>query len=155
MLSGLTVRLLVQAAVTALFALLHPGGWVVPTLVVAAGAVFVALAMRPEPQWRLVVTGYVALSIAFGLVGLVSGHDVPGTIVAVITLVGLLDGSGAAAFAGVPTQLPLPVQPTLTTYAAPVPQPVAAAYPPPPPPPARAAAPPVPRSAAMTVLPGR
>lgn len=103
-LSGLRGRLLLQAAVTAVYALAGgsaSSGWTVPTLVVAVGAVFVALAMRQEPTWRLVVTGYEGFAVTFGAVALVSAHYVPGTILAAYTLFFLLQ-HGAAAFAGAP-----------------------------------------------------
>src|SRR4051812_41162864 len=104
--SGFRNRLLLQAALTALFALTGSAGasgWTIPTLVVAAGAVFVGLALRPEPQWLRVTIGFELLAVAYGLVGLGAGHYVPGTFVAGWTLVHLLNGAGAAAFAGEPT----------------------------------------------------
>lgn len=144
-LGGLRGRLLLQAAVTALYALAGRGsssGWTVPTVIVAVGAVFVALAMRPEPTWRWVVTGYEGFAVAFGAVALMSAHYVPGTVIAGYTLCFLLQHGGAA-FAGVPAwdgsalQLPAPAAfpvvpaavepvvqdagPALPVYAAPAP----------------------------------
>lgn len=129
-------RLLLQAAITALLAVTGrsgTGGWTVPTLVVAAGAVFIALALRPEPQWRAVVIGYEAVAVAFGLLGLVAGHYVPGTIVGGWTLAYLLSAPGAAAFAGAPSW-----SPDVAT-----PEPYGAASPPLPAPPVPLAAVPV------------
>lgn len=151
MLSGIKGRLFLQAGFTAVFALLGASassGWTVPTLLVAAGLVFVGLAMRPEEQWRWIVTGAVGFSVAYGLLAFVSGHYVPGTIVGVYTLVTLLNGSAASAFAGLPSQPPIPAPPIpappitappvpghgTPVYGAPAAAPVVAAYPPPPPP---------------------
>jgi hypothetical protein len=102
-------RLLLQAAITALVALTGSSGasgWTIPTLVVAAGAVFVGMALRPEPQWRTITIGFEAVAVGFGLLGLVAGHYVPGTIVGGWTLAFLLSGPGAAAFAGTPAETP-------------------------------------------------
>src|SRR3954447_6983487 len=101
--SGFRNRLLLQPALPALFALTGSagaGGWTIPTLVVAAGAVFVGMALRPEPQWRMITIGFEAAAVTFGLLGLVAGHYVPGTIVGGWTLAFLLSAPGAAAFAG-------------------------------------------------------
>lgn len=166
-LSGLRGRLLLQAGLTALFAVAGSsaaGGWTVPTLVVAAATVFVSLAMRPEPTWRWPVTGYVGFTVAYGAFALVAGHYVPGTIVGAYTLFALSQ-HGAAAFAGAPAwQAPdgfapaplgapaVPAQPV--GYGAPV------AYAPPPPPPSAppvvdapvAYAPPVPAAVAAPAV---
>jgi hypothetical protein len=137
MLSGFRRRLILQAAITALLGVSGPvSGWTIPTLIVAAAAVFVALAMRPEPVWRWYVVGFVGFAVAYGLVALVSGHYVPGTIVAGITLYALLDGTGASAFAGTPTWAP-PVPGTAPAYGAPA----IPTYPPPTAPPPAALAP--------------
>ena len=105
---GFRGRLFLQAVVTAVLAMSGSpsSGWTVPTLVVAAGAVFVGLAMRVEPSWRWYVVGYEGFAIAFGLVALVSGHYVPGTVLAGWTLYYLLSPAGAGAFAGTPTWAP-------------------------------------------------
>jgi len=148
-LSGFRGRLLLQALVTAALALIGRAaspGWTVTSLVVAAGAVFVSLAMRPEPTWRWSAVGFEALAVGYGLVALVSGHWVPGTLVAGWTLLQLLRPEGAAAFVGTPTWSP------------PVPVPAYDAVEPqvlPDLPPAIPVQPPAPRSAALTVLPGR
>jgi hypothetical protein len=149
---GFRSRLFLQAVVTAVLAM---GGspssaWTIPTLVVAAGAVFVALAMRVEPSWRWYVVGYEGFAIAFGLVALVSGHYVPGTVLAGWTLYYLLSPAGAGAFAGTPSwtpsaaapwgpPVPVPAYAGAAPTAAPVP-----AFAPPTPPPAPAFAPPAP-----------
>jgi hypothetical protein len=145
MVSGFRRGRVVQAVLTALFAVTgQVTGWTAPTLLVAAGAVFVALAMRAEPVWRWYVVGFVGFTIAFGLVGLVAG----------VTLYGLLDGAGASAFAGTPTWAPpVPAVPPPAAVLPPVAepaQPVAAQPVPAQPVPAPA----VPRPVALTILPG-
>ena len=150
---------MLQAVITAVLAMSHgTSGWTIPTLVVAAGAVFVGLAMRAEPAWRWYTVGYEGFAIAFGLVALVSGHYVPGTIVAGWTMYFLLSHVGAGAFAGAPTWAP-PVpapsaQPVLDAFAppapvAPLPEYALAAAP------QLAARPPAARPVAMTILPGK
>lgn len=123
--SGFRGRLILQAVVTALFALsgsTAASGWTVPTLLVAAGAVFVGLAMRQEPAWRWYTVGFEGFAIAFGLVGMVSGHYVPGTLVGGWTLYYVLSHDGAAAFAGVPTWAPpAPGMPPAGPWSPPVP----------------------------------
>jgi hypothetical protein len=100
---GFRGRLVLQALVTGLYALLGAAsGWTVPTLVVAAAAVFVALAMRPEPVWRTCTVAFEGVALLFGLAGLVSGHYVPGTIVGAWTLAYLLRPDAAAQFDGAP-----------------------------------------------------
>jgi hypothetical protein len=146
--SGFRGRLLLQAAVTALLAM--GGGtvsssWTIPTLVVAAAAVFVGLAMRAEPAWRWYTVGFEGFAIAFGLVAVVSGHYVPGTLIAGWTLYYLLSPAGAGAFAGVPSWVPAVPAPAYApagavpeqAWAPPVPalayaQPAASVLPPPP-----------------------
>lgn len=141
--SGFRSRLILQAVITAVLAMSNgtSSGWTIPTLVVAAGAVFVGLAMRAEPAWRWYTVGYEGLAIAFGLVALVSGHYVPGTIIAGWTLYFLLSHAGAGAFAGTPTWAPPPA-PAPAAWAPPAP-PAPAAWAPPAPVPAFAAAAPV------------
>src|SRR5438309_5547662 len=99
--NGFRSRLILQAVITAVFAMAGStasSAWTIPTLVVAAGAVFVGLAMRAEPDWRWYVVGFESLAIGYGLIALVSGHYVPGTIVAGWTLYYLLSQAGAGAF---------------------------------------------------------
>ncbi|MCW2672023.1 MAG: hypothetical protein JWP14_612 [Frankiales bacterium] len=169
---GFRGRLVLQALLTTGFAMTGSSvssGWTLPTLLVAAAGVFVGLAMRPEPRWRGYVVGFEGVAVAYGLVALVAGHYVPGTLVAGYTLARLLSAEAAGAFAGTPTWAPpLPAaQPTAQPVAlAPV-YPSEPAYLPPPVPVAAVPAPvpaPVPvlpqqplapRQAAMTVLPGR
>ncbi|MFN2539838.1 MAG: hypothetical protein ABR549_17035 [Mycobacteriales bacterium] len=160
--SGFRGRLILQAVVTALFAMTgsSASGWTIPTLLVAAGAVFVGLAMRQEPSWRWYTVGYEGFAIAYGLVGLVSGHYVPGTLVAGWTLYYLLSHDGAGAFAGTPTWAP-PSAPPTAPWGPPAlagSTPAQAPFAPPPMPavPAVFEAPPqlpVPRPATMTILP--
>jgi hypothetical protein len=90
--------------------------------------------MRPEPRWRGYVVGFEGVAVAYGLVALVAGHYVPGTLVAGYTLARLLSAEAAGAFAGTPTWAPpLPAaQPTAQPVAlAPV-YPSEPAYLPPP-----------------------
>jgi hypothetical protein len=179
-LSGFRTRLLLQAALTALFALsgaAGAGGWTIPTLMVAAGAVVVGLAFRPEPQWRTVAVAFEVVAVGYGLVGLGAGHYVPGTFVAAWTLVHLLSGPGAVALEpsgavvepyGAEAAPPVPVavvpqQPSAPVEAAlpePPPAPVASPAALAPPAPVVPPAPPVPAApramaAARTVLPGQ
>jgi hypothetical protein len=165
--SGFRSRLILQAVITAVLALSNgtaSSGWTIPTLVVAAGAVFVGLAMRAEPAWRWYTVGYEGFAIAFGLVALVSGHYVPGTIIAGWTMYFLLSHAGAGAFAGTPSWAP-PTAPVAWGPPVPVPAYAGAAptYPPPTPgyapavpvygAPAQPTAPPPPPMAAAPVVP--
>ena len=148
--------LLLQAAVTAGYGLMRSSdtGWTLLTMVVASAGVFLGTALQPTPGMRTAVLGFEAGAVAFGLVGVVAGHFVPGALLALVTLVQVATAEGAAAFAG-------EAVPVLEVPGAPQPPPVA---PPPakvlvpyPTAPADAPAVPAPASrtapAAMTVLP--
>ena len=134
--SGVRTQLFVQAGVTALFALTARSGldgWTMLTLVVAAGAVFLGISVQPQPVWRQAVLGFEAAAVAYGALALVSAHYVPGTIIAVATLVRIGSADGAAAFVGAPSA-PLwapPAGAPVPGYAVPQ-QPPAYGFPPPP-----------------------
>ena len=119
---SLRSALYLQAAVTALFGLAKGGSgtWTFATMVVAAGAVFIGSALQPTPGMRNAALGYEGLAVAFGVVGLVADHYVPGTILAVGLGIQLLGANAALAFTGTPA-------PTLQVFGAPLP------VPPPPP----------------------
>lgn len=160
---SLRSALYLQAAVTALYSLAKDGGggWTLATMVVAAGAVFVGAALQPTPQMRTGALAFEGFAVAFGIFGVVGGHYVPGTIIAIGMLIRLSSGTAALAFTGTP-------QPPLQVFGAPVaqteephvpPQPRRSPVPPPTPPvlptvpaqPGPAAS----RAASMTILPGR
>jgi hypothetical protein len=118
--SSLRSSLLLQAALTALYGLPRSdgGAWTILTMVVAAGAVFVGAALVPTPQMRVGALAFESVAVAFGVIGLLSGHLVPATLIAIGVLV-LLVGAGAVReFAGPPAA-------TLSGYRAPVASPFA------------------------------
>jgi hypothetical protein len=107
--SAVRALLVVQAGLTAVFALTSPlGGWTLATMLVAAGTVFVAAMVQPTPQWRSILSAVEGFAVAFGLLALSGGHFVPGTIVAGGVLAMVTHGSAAPAFAGEPVGPVLP-----------------------------------------------
>jgi hypothetical protein len=141
----------------------------VVTFAVAIAAAGVGAAIRSNStNARQLVVGFEALAVAVGVVGLVGGHYIPGTIVGVATLVTVLgthDGPTAApvaapvaAGAGFATDAGLVPAPSAVPVAAadpaPTPAPLfaaAAAPVPPPPTPTEFA----PAARAVTILPGQ
>lgn len=115
---SLRSALYLQAAVTALYGLAKggSGAWTFATMVVAAGAVFIGSALQPTPGMRTGALGYEGLAVAFGVVGLVSDHYVPGTVLALGIGIQLLGADAALAFTGSP-------RPTLQAFGAPSPLP--------------------------------
>ena len=123
--------LLVQAAVTLLFGLLRPApsaAWTVGTIAVVTAAVGLAAALQPTAALRTAVLGFEGVALAFGALGLVAGHYVPGTIIGVSLLIRLAQTS-VDDFVAVPQPLlPVPVSaPGAGPVAAPPAWPVAAA----------------------------
>ena len=160
---SLRSALYLQAAVTALFSLAKDdaSGWTLATMVVAAGAVFVGAALQPTPQMRTGALAFEGFAVAFGIFGVVAGHFVPGTIIAVAMLIRLSSGTAALAFTGTPKP-PLQVfgAPAAQTEQPPVPPQPRRSPVPPPTPPVRPGVPVQPgpvasRAASMTILPNR
>ena len=113
--ASLRSALFLQAAATALFGLWRGGGgaWTIATMVVAAAAVFIGAALQPTPEMRQAALVFEGVAVAFGVIGLVVGHVVPGTLLGLGALVQLLNPSAALAFTGA-------AKPTLHVYGAPV-----------------------------------
>ncbi|HUR74253.1 MAG TPA: hypothetical protein VMZ00_08250, partial [Sporichthya sp.] len=118
--AGVRQHLFVQAAVTLLFGLLRPApssGWTVATVAVAVAAVGLGAALSSTHVMRNAVLGFEVAALAFGVLGLVAGHYVPGTIVGLHLLIKLwgissaefaaaLDGSDPGAGAGLGLGVP-------------------------------------------------
>lgn len=96
--------LFLQAAITAFFGLWRGGGggWTIATMVVAAAAVFIGAALQATPEMRKAAIAFEAAAVAFGVIGIVVGHYVPGTIVAAGALAQLLGANAGLAFTGTP-----------------------------------------------------
>jgi hypothetical protein len=100
---GVRSALVVQAAITALFSLLPAAGsgghWVAIQLALAAAAGTVAWYVgTPGAATRPVGLGFEGVALAVGVVGVAHHHYIPGTIVGIRVLVGLLStGSGLQA----------------------------------------------------------
>ncbi|MGB8649384.1 MAG: hypothetical protein WCD35_01850 [Mycobacteriales bacterium] len=98
--------LFVQAAVTALFSLANSGagtGWTLLTLLVAAGAVFLGAALQGTPAMRNAVLAFEGVAAAFGVLGVLGGHYVPGTVIGIGLLIRLANADAGSAFLGLPT----------------------------------------------------
>ena len=110
----MTNRLFVQAALSAIFPLVARtttgNAWVVIGLALAAGCVGLAIFVQQDAaNARSAVIGFEVLAVAIGVIGLVGGHYVPGSIVGAITLVSVFSsgdagaGSSSAPASAVPT----------------------------------------------------
>jgi hypothetical protein len=113
--SSLRSSLFVQAALTALYGLMRSdvGSWTILTMIVAAGAVFVGAALVPTPEMRIGALVFEGVAVAFGAIGLLVGHFVPATLIAIVVIVLLVSAGAVREFTGTPA-------PTLSGYGAPV-----------------------------------
>ena len=89
--SSLRNELYLQAAATALYGLARPDGrvWTALTMAVAAGAVFLGAAVQPTAALRTAVLAFEGVAVTVGLVGVLTGHAVPGTLLGLVVLVQL------------------------------------------------------------------
>ena len=121
----LGTRLFVQAAVTCLLAPLmsHGSVWLAATVAVGLGAAAVALLLQKAAvPARQLVLPFEVVAVAVGVLGILGGHYIPGTIIGVATLVEVLRQSGApsAASAG-PAEAAQPAPPVEGGFAPVVP----------------------------------
>ena len=102
-----STRLFIQAAFTGLLAPVgsHSSAWLVVTFTIAAGAAAVAAVVRPghERTRELVIT-FEAVAVGVGVVGLMGGHYIPGTIVGVAALITAVQHPMPRAVPAVPAQ---------------------------------------------------
>jgi hypothetical protein len=117
-----STRLFIQAAFTGLLAPAgsHGSTWLMATFAVAVGAAVVgAVARTGHDRTRELVIGFEAAAVAVGVVGLVGGHYIPGTIVGIAALITALNHP-------MPQHVSVPAQaepPAAPMYAAPAPAP--------------------------------
>jgi hypothetical protein len=109
---NLSTRLFIQAALTAIFAPVNPGGkgFLVLTFALAAGAAGLGAWVRTGPaQTRNATLAFEAVAVIIGVVGLVHHTYVPGTIVGVATLIAVLN-TGTTVRSSAPAAVAVPQQ---------------------------------------------
>ena len=153
-------RLFLQAALSAIFPLAFrattPNAWVVVGVALALGCVGLALfAQQGNPNIRPAVIGFEAVAVAAGVIGLLGGHYVPGSIVGAYTLMAVFNGGSVVAAAPASDATPAPPAGAVATPDAPVAQPASAVAPAAAPMPMSMQAPSSAAPTARNILPGQ
>jgi hypothetical protein len=126
----LTQRLFIQAAFSVLFPVLFLGRdgatWLLIGVTLAVGCVALAWYVgQRKPNQRMAVIGFEILALVVGVLGLVGGHYVPGSIVGAYTLLAVLMAGDRVVAPQTPPQSPPQVPPQPPQATAPVPVPTA------------------------------